>query len=233
MRSVCIGQKLLCFPSDEPLLLQAMPAPAVFTFTSRLSRFGLALILAATASIVHALSVIAPSFTELVDEAAQIVRVEVLETSARLSTTTHGPVIHTFVRCRVLRWLKGEAAGQEFTLQLQGGEVGDLRMEVPGMPQFKAGDRCLLFVEKNGAAFCPLVGVMHGRYHVVTDPATGVEHVLRNNREPLRATADVALPMGHGAIRQSAAESGALTLAAFESAIDGKVRELATHASRK
>ena len=199
---------------------------------ARLVRASLLVAALVVAPHAHALSVIPPTFSELVAEATQIVRVEVIETTARLSTSQHGPVIHTYVRTRVLRQLKGERIEGELTLRLQGGQVGTMGMEIPGMPQFKPGERCMVFVEKNGTAFCPLVAAMHGRYHIVTDPATGLEHVLRDNRDPLRAVDDVVLPMQLALHRDRSINQG-IKLSAFEAAIDSKVRDLTPNARRR
>jgi hypothetical protein len=50
-----------------------------------------------------------------------------------------------------------------------GGTVGGETMEVADAPKFKVGDRDILFVENNGTQFVPLVGIMHGRFHVKKD----------------------------------------------------------------
>ena len=208
-----------------------MPHPLALR-AARFFRAGLLAAAVLTAPYSHALSVIPPTFNELVAEATQIVRAEVIETTARLSTSQHGPVIHTYVRLRVLRQLKGEPVAGELTLRLQGGQVGTMGMEIPGMPQFKAGERCMVFVEKNGTAFCPLVAAMHGRYHIATDPATGLEHVLRDNRDPLRAVEDVVLPMQAGLHRDRSINQG-IRLSAFEAAIEQQVRDVTPNARRR
>ncbi len=176
----------------------------------------------------RAMSVSPPTFDELVAESTQVFRVEIVATEARLETGADGPVIHTYVRCRPLRLLKGTPAEGEFTLVFQGGDVGDLHMVVPGMPRYVAGERCIFFVERGSSRFCPLVAVQHGSYRIVSDGS--VERVLRDNREPLTNTAEVRLPVhGIGALQMPVA--GALTLATFERLITDKVAEQAAHAS--
>jgi hypothetical protein len=49
--------------------------------------------------------------------------------------------------------------------------------------EFKVGDRDILFVEHNGSQFIPLVGIMHGRFHVKRDQA-GHESVVTNEGSP-------------------------------------------------
>jgi hypothetical protein len=184
---------------------------------------GCALVLAGAALPVHALSVIAPTFDELVRESTQILRVEVISLSAQLDPSDSGPVIHTFVRCRVLRRLKGASTDGEITLRLQGGQVGALHMEVPGMPKFRAGERCLLFVTGNGTSACPLVGVMHGCYRLASNPATGREQVLRENRTPLRAADEVVLPLVALPAQDNSVSRG-LALGEFEEAIAARMQ---------
>ena len=41
--------------------------------------------------------------------------------------------------------------------------------------------------------------MMHGRYPIMREAATGREYMARSNRVPLMSTSDVALPMGQGA----------------------------------
>ena len=67
-----------------------------------------------------------------------------------------------------------------------GGTVDGETMEVTDGPKFKVGDRDILFVENNGSQFIPLVGIMHGRFHVDKDEATGREIVTSNERLPIR-----------------------------------------------
>lgn len=148
----------------------------------------------ATATVVSATTVVAPTFPELVAEADCIVRGTVTAVEVRAVSTPGGSVIRTFVTIAVEECVKGSAP-QELTLTLAGGRLGQKGALVAGMPEFKIGDREILFVQGNGRLFCPLVGFYHGRYRVLTDTATGRDHVARNNRTPLTATTEVGLPM--------------------------------------
>src|SRR5665213_2021493 len=109
----------------------------------------------------RAISVIPPSFADLVAKAEQIDRVEVTAVNGQWDTGPQGNVVHTYVQCRVLRTLKGDAQAT-VTVRLLGGQVGNYRMEIPGVPTFEVGARYILFLAGNGSAFCPLVGIMHG-----------------------------------------------------------------------
>jgi hypothetical protein len=76
-------------------------------------------------------------------------------------------------------------------------------MTVGGMPRFEVGDEDVLFVSGNGRSICPLYGMMHGRYSVERDPATGRKFVTRSNGVPLRSTTQVSAPMERGVLEKS------------------------------
>jgi len=168
-----------------------------------------------------AMSVVAPSFSTLVARAEQIVRVQATAVNSRWDPAGPGQVIHTYIQFQVLRTLKG-APQATITLRLLGGQVGGTGMVIPDMPAFDVGATYILFIAQNGRAFCPLVGVLHGSYRVVADAATGTERVARANGEPLRAVADVILP-----IEASAPPAGSVIAALqrdeFENAITQEI----------
>jgi hypothetical protein len=94
-----------------------------------------------------------------------------------------------------------------------GGTVDGETMEVSDSPKFKVGDRDIIFVENNGSQFIPLVGIMHGRFHVDKDKQTGREMVTTNEREPLKDLSRL------GKQEQKASASEALSPNDFKSAI--------------
>jgi hypothetical protein len=178
-----------------------------------------------TMSGVHATSVVPPSFPELVAEADAIYRGRVASVQARRVERPDGEglVIKTFVTLTVERVLKGPER-EEVTLEFLGGTVGEETMTVTGMPKFNLGAREIVFVQKNGVQFCPLVGLMHGRYRVLKDEATAREHIARDNGVPLTDTSEVELPIATlpGPVRAASAanaSASALTPAAFEASI--------------
>lgn len=186
----------------------------------------LLLLLLVLAPFAKGTSVVPPTFAELVSEADAIYRGNVTAVQARRVERAdgEGSIIKTFVTFAVERVLKGPEQ-KEVTLEFLGGTVGDERMEVTGMPKFKVGAREIVFVQKNGTQFCPLVALMHGRYRVLRDEATAREHVARDNGMPLTTTAEVELPMVAlpGPVR-AAAGAQALTPAAFEASISSEVQ---------
>ena len=188
------------------------------------------LLLLALVPAVRATSVIPPSFAELVSEADAIYRGRVTAVQARRVERPdgEGSVIKTFVTIAVERVLKG-AEQREVTLEFLGGTVGDESMTVSGMPKFNLGAREIVFVQKNGVQFCPLVALAHGRYRVLRDEATAREHIARDNGLPLTNVAEVELPITTlpeqvRAASAASASARALTPEAFEASITSEVQ---------
>jgi hypothetical protein len=187
--------------------------------------------LVALGATLDATTVVPPSFPELVAEADAIYRGEVTSVKARRVERPdgEGSVIKTFVTFAVERVLKGPEQ-VEITLEFLGGTVGEESMTVTGMPKFNVGAREILFVQKNGVQFCPLVALTHGRYRVLRDEATEREHVARDNGVPLTDTAEVQLPITTlpepvRAASSASAMERALTPAAFEASIAAEVQQ--------
>ncbi|MBA3882990.1 MAG: hypothetical protein H0X73_09830 [Chthoniobacterales bacterium] len=129
---------------------------------------------------VGATTVVPPSFDELVTEAETIFQGTCMEAKSQWIGEGAQRHIVTYVTFRVEEVLKGKP-GATYTLRMLGGKVDDTTMEVSDSPKFKPGNRDILFVEHNGEQFIPLVGIMHGRYRVERDQATGEEVVLTNH----------------------------------------------------
>ena len=202
-----------------PLTL-TLPFPFTFPLTLPLS---LALLLALLlAPAARATSVLAPTVPELVAESDTIVRGTVTAVRAEEFNSPQGRGVHTFVTLRVERTLKG-TPGDTVTLRLLGGTVGPRTLRVVGLPTFAVGQRQLVFFAHNGQTLCPLIGAGHGRYHIVTDPATLRDYIARDNTVPLASLDEIPLPLAGPAVAAVTARvksaSAALTLAAFETQI--------------
>ena len=101
----------------------------------------------------------------------------------------------------VLEIIAGEPPSP-LVLTMVGGKIGEKEMVLEGAPRFEAGDEDILFVRANGRAVSPLTRIMHGRYRIEKDTASGREYVARNNGEPLTNTSEVSQPLHtdeHGA----------------------------------
>src|SRR2546428_9292987 len=132
--------------------------------------------LIAPAGLLHATTVIPPTFDELVSRADVIFQGSV--TDVRSQWIGEGAQRHivTYVSFKVEEAIKG-TPGSSYTIRMLGGTVDGQTMEVTDSPKFKLGDRDILFVEHNGEQFIPLVGIMHGRFRIQRDPPSGREMV--------------------------------------------------------
>ena len=146
----------------------------------------------ATAS---ATTVIPPTFEEMTDRAELIFVGKVVGSRAEMRTVGTNRVIFTLVEFERQEVLKGEA-GRSITLQFLGGTVGDVTLEIAGVPKFNLGDREFLFVERNEVQFCPLVGVFHGKFGVRKDEKSGRDILVRHNGKALRDVAEIGVGVG-------------------------------------
>jgi hypothetical protein len=170
--------------------------------------------------LARAMTVLPPTFSELVDESARIVRGRVMQVEAFRATTPDGhSVIKTRVTWQVQRTLKGADAGT-LTLEFLGGRMGTDSLTVPGMPAFAVGNDDYLFVERDVHVLCPLIAAGHGRYGVKTD-ATGRAYVARENGLPLTDVAQVAEPLtaATAALAAKRTPAQAYTPEAFEAEV--------------
>jgi hypothetical protein len=141
----------------------------------------------------RATTVVPPDFEGLVDRAGLVFRGEVVGQEATLVTRGADRAIFTRVTFRVLEAIKG-VPPPLLTLEFLGGAVGELSLEVSGMPRFEPGSQDIVFVTAGAPAICPLVAMGHGRYRILRD-AQGAEFVARDNGRPLHRVDDVALPL--------------------------------------
>lgn len=126
-------------------------------------------------SVATSTTVIPPTFDSLVSNARTIFVGEAIHVRSEWIDTRDGRAIVTRVTFRVEDVWKG-AAGAMTELEFLGGTVGPVTMNVAGMPQFRQGQRSVLFVSDEAKAMSPLVGFYHGRMRVEKDPY-GVDRV--------------------------------------------------------
>ncbi|HEY8835334.1 MAG TPA: hypothetical protein VIM09_07085 [Chthoniobacterales bacterium] len=173
----------------------------------------------------RATTVIPPTFDELVTNAEMIFEGTV--TTMRSEWTGQGADRHivTYVSFKIEDAIKG-TPGDEYTIRMFGGTVDGQTMEVTDAPRFKAGDRDILFVEHNGTQFIPLVGIMHGRFHVLPDESGANEKIAKDNGAPLANVAKL------GQDENAAVSGTALSKAEFKAAIRQKMAEKAEKAAK-
>jgi hypothetical protein len=148
-----------------------------------------------TGSRLSATTVIPPDFDQLVNDSDYIVRAVVKSVDSEYQTTTSGgKKIVTKVGLDVKEVIAGTPPAN-LVLEILGGRVGDERMVVEGAPTFKVGDEDILFVRGNGHTIVPLVAMMHGRYPILREAATGRRYMARENKQPLVDTAEISQPI--------------------------------------
>jgi hypothetical protein len=154
-------------------------------------RFALAMLVGALLpGIACATTVAPPEFDELVNESDFVVRATVKSVRSEYSRPG-GKSIVTYVELDVKEVITGDPPSP-LVLRMLGGRVGDKRMVVSGAPEFVVGDEDILFVRDNGKVFNPLTALMHGRYPIARDEATGRGYMMRNNRAPLKDAKEVS-----------------------------------------
>jgi hypothetical protein len=140
----------------------------------------------------HATTVVPPTFEQLADSADLVFIGKAVASRGKWEAVGANRVISTTVDFEAEEVLKGNA-DKNISLRFLGGTVDDVRMEVVGVPRFKAGDRVVLFVRRNGQQFCPIVGVFHGKFGVRKEEATGRDIVLKHDGKPLRHVTEIGM----------------------------------------
>jgi hypothetical protein len=163
------------------------------------------------ASALRGTTVIPPTFDELVSRAQIIFQGAVTDVRSEWAGEGAQRAIVSFVTFKVEDALKGNP-GSTYTMRMLGGTVGDKTMGITDGPKFKIGDRDVLFVENNGSQFIPLVGIMHGRFRVERELASGREVVKTSEGEPLGDISELGR-------NEQANRAGALSVDQFKSAI--------------
>ena len=144
---------------------------------------------------VGATTVVPPTFDELADQADLVFVGRAMSSRAEWRNAGDSRAIFTFVTFETEEVLKGMAA-ETVTLQFLGGTIGGVTLDVSGVPAFATHERVILFVQKNGTQFCPLVGVFHGKFRLQRDARTGREVMLKHDGNPLRDLAEIGAGEG-------------------------------------
>jgi hypothetical protein len=190
--------------------------PMTILRSSPLQHLVRSLIVCCTFGLACATTVIPPSFDELVSQAEIIFQGTV--TNVRSQWIGEGAQRHivSYVTFKVNDAYKGNP-GDQITLQMLGGTVDGKTMEVTDAPKFKRGDHDVLFVENNGTQFIPLVGIMHGRFHVRKD-ASGRDVVHTNDDTPVASTGQI----GKESLTAAAAAQSPMSLEQFKQAVQAR-----------
>ncbi len=182
----------------------------------QMRRLGLGL--CAMLSFVHHANaqVIPLSFSELVDAADSIVVAEAIDSRSEWVNGASSRHIVTRMTFRVEDTVKG-LNRVLLPLEFLGGQVGNMRQEVSGVPRINIGDRAVLFISADRAA-SPIVGLMQGHFPINRAP-DGTDFVTLHNRRAFSAVAQVGDP-----VLVSPVALPTMTLNAFRNEIGQLVR---------
>jgi len=136
--------------------------------------------------------VIPLSFSELVFQADNIVVAEAIDKRSEWVNVGASRHIVTRITFRVYDTMKG-LNRVLLPLEFLGGQVGDMRQEVSGVPEFAIGDRAVLFVSADRAA-SPLVGHMQGHFPINRAP-DGTDYVTLHNRRAFSGVSQIGDPV--------------------------------------
>jgi len=114
--------------------------------------------------------VLALSFDELAAQAGRVVVGDVTSIAPRWSAD--GERIETVVEIAVQTELGSVSAGRTVRIVQPGGRIGDIGLVVAGMPEFRVGERVLVFLDArgrdgDGTAFHAVVGLAQGKFAVL------------------------------------------------------------------
>jgi hypothetical protein len=122
-----------------------------------------------------------------------------------------GRRVETVIDVRVDGELGNVSAGGTARIVQFGGRIGDRGTVVPGMPEFRAGERVLLFLrahgaDRDGTPVFSVVGMAQGKFVVVDRPDGGRDAV-----QDLGGGITLVLPADDGALRP-AGDAGPLVI---------------------
>ena len=129
---------------------------------------GMALLVAVLAAPSLATTVARLNLAQLVQRADLIVQGQVQSVYSEWDKERR--LVFTYVSIRVDDPLKGERR-QSVLIRQIGGSVGRIEMSVAGLPQFKSGERALVFLKRQDATTFQVVGMNQGFYRIVQDSA--------------------------------------------------------------
>jgi len=121
-----------------------------------------------------ATTVIPVSLTQLTQNVDTIVAGVVLETHAYWDDGR----IYTDITIETMEFLKHPTPHRPETIVVRtlGGQVGDMRMEVHGVPRLEADEEVLLFLNRHDGTYA-IYGLYYGLCHIETDPENDSQKV--------------------------------------------------------
>ena len=137
-------------------------------------------LLVALATPARGAVVVALDFDQLAVQAHRVVLGRVADLSVRWSSDK--TVIETVVEVAVETELSAASVGPLVRIVQPGGQIGDVGLAVPGMPEFRQGERALLFLQvtgtdPDGVPVHAVVGLAQGKFTVLPRLGGGFDAV--------------------------------------------------------
>jgi Putative Ig domain/Matrixin/Ig-like domain from next to BRCA1 gene len=137
--------------------------------------------LLAAAQIASATTIVPMSDDEMLIGARAIVTGKVLRIESGFDAQQDR--IYTYITVKVQQVLKGQISERRIVLKELGGQVGNQGLTVWGNPQFKRGERVLLYLDTWKDGSLRTYQMCLGKFSVVQDAATGHEYVQRDESD--------------------------------------------------
>ncbi|HKG21444.1 MAG TPA: hypothetical protein VKC34_06060, partial [Blastocatellia bacterium] len=114
---------------------------------------------------------------ELITSSRVILTGEVKSSEARWDAGRQN--IYTYVKVRVSKIIKGQIRSERIVFKQPGGTVGDESSVIYGTPEFKAGQRVLLFLNTADDGSLRVAHLFMGKYDIIEDAQTKQTRVER------------------------------------------------------
>jgi Putative Ig domain/Matrixin/Ig-like domain from next to BRCA1 gene/FG-GAP-like repeat len=134
-----------------------------------------------TAQMTSATTIVPMSDDEMIVGARAIVAGKVLTIES--SFDEQHDRIYTYITIKVQQVLKGEISERRIVLKELGGQVGNRGLTVWGNPQFKRGERVLLYLDTWKDGSLRTYQMFLGKFTIVTDDASGRQYVQRGESD--------------------------------------------------
>jgi hypothetical protein len=151
-----------------------VPKQTFFKFLSLLVLFFLC-----SAQSSFATTVIIPSDDDMIIGARAILRGKVVAIESSFDEQTGR--IYTYVTIKVREVLKGQITERRVVLKELGGQVGDRTSVIYGNPQFKKGEKVLLYLDTWADGSLRTYQMFLGKFNIVRDVDTGREVAVRSS----------------------------------------------------
>ena len=143
---------------------------------SQRGMFALSLLLVLTSTLPAAAAMIPLTMGEMVAESESVVQGRVVSMNSHWLDGT-GSIIVTDVAFAVDEvWMGNQSPGDQLTLQVAGGEVGEIGMQQEHAPQFRIDEEAVVFLWTRPDGRLDVFNAEQGKYTVLGSTVIGFRH---------------------------------------------------------